>query len=200
MRHFDRDSIQTALQKPLPGLRAHLRMAPPWRRATLEPEARYRPSAVLLLLYPEAGELHFPLIRRSSKLNHHANQIGFPGGALEPGETAEEAALREAREELGIQPESVRILGRLSPLGLAISGYTILPVVGYSEEQPLFTPNPEEVARWFTVPLAELFHRELIINLKLEDGREAPAYELGGEAVWGATAMILAEFVWILKD
>lgn len=173
-------------------------MAPPWRQDSLEAKARYRPSAVLLLLYPEAGELWFPLIRRSGHLHHHPNQIGFPGGALEPGETAETAALRESQEELGIQPEPVRILGQLSPLGVSVSDYTIFPVVGFQEERPAFRPNPNEVAQWFTVSLAELLREESIINLELEDGRAVPAYKLSGEPVWGATAMILAEFAMLL--
>jgi len=174
-------------------------MAPPWRRDTLQPESHYRPSAVLLLLYPEGKELCFPLIRRASHLNHHANQIGFPGGALESGESPERAALREAQEELGIDPKGVQILGRLSPLGLSVSGYTIQPVVGFCDTVPAFIPNPDEVAHWFTVPLKELLKQESVITMTLEDGREVPAYQLTHERVWGATAMILAEFVQVLK-
>lgn len=190
--------IKRALTKELPGRSAHLQMAPPWRRDALHPETYYRPSAVLLLLYPWEEDLYFPLIRRSSTMNHHANQIGLPGGALEPGETPETAALREAQEELGIVPEKVSILGRLSPLGLSVSSYTIVPIVGFSEPVPHFRPNLEEVAHWFPVPLSELLNRNSINTLSLEDGREAPAYRLKGQSVWGATAMILAEFIQIL--
>ena len=199
MNLYTPDFIYSALQKPLPGHRAHLQMAPPWRKETLRPEPHYRPSAVLLLLFPEQEGLSFPLIRRSRHLNHHPNQIGFPGGALETDETAEKAALRETEEELGISPAPVRILGHLSPLGLANSGYTIFPVVGFYEAQPTIIPNPDEVAHWFTVPLAELLRKESIINLEIEDRRHVPAYQLKGEAVWGATAMILAEFAQVLK-
>ncbi|NLJ10806.1 MAG: CoA pyrophosphatase [Treponema sp.] len=153
---------------------------------------------MLILLYPEAGELRFPLIQRSSGLNHHANQIGLPGGALEAGERAIEAALRESREELGIDTETVEILRELSPLGLSVSAYTVYPVVGYTGKVPVFCPNTAEVARCFTVPLAELLRPEAIINLTIEDGRQVPAYRLAGEAVWGATAMILSELADLL--
>lgn len=192
------NKITRALTKELPGRSAHLQMAPPWRRDALHPEAHYRPSAVLLLLYPWGETLYFPLIRRSSTMNHHANQIGLPGGALEPGENPETAALREAQEELGIEPSQVSILGRLSPLGLSVSSYTIVPIVGFSEMVPHFRPNLEEVAHWFPVPLSELLNRNSINTINLEDGREAPAYRLSGEIVWGATAMILAEFTQLL--
>jgi len=100
---------------------------------------------VLILLYPEAGELRFPLIQRSSGLNHHANQIGLPGGALEAGESAIEAALRESREELGIDTETVEILRELSPLGLSVSAYTVYPVVGYTEKVRSFALTQQ---RW----------------------------------------------------
>uniref|UniRef100_A0A7C3E098 CoA pyrophosphatase n=1 Tax=Gracilinema caldarium TaxID=215591 RepID=A0A7C3E098_9SPIR len=199
MNRYTPDFIHSVLQKPLPGHAAHLQMAPPWRKDALRPEPHYRPSAILLLLFPELEGLAFPLIRRSRHLNHHANQIGFPGGALETDETAEAAALRETEEELGIPPEPIRILGHLSPLGLANSGYTIFPVVGFYEARPTFIPNQDEVDHWFIVPLTELLRKESVINLELEDGREVPAYQLNGEAVWGATAMILAEFVELLK-
>jgi len=149
-------------------------------------------------LYPETGELRFPLIQRSSGLYHHANQIGLPGGALEAGESAIEAALRETREELGIDTEAVEILRELSPLGLAVSGFTVYPVAGYTEKVPVFFPNTAEVARCFTVSLTELLQQEALINLNLEDGRQVPAYKLAGEAVWGATAMILSELADLL--
>ncbi len=174
-------------------------MAPPWRRDELEPKAHYRPSAVLIMLYPDSGNLFFPLIHRSSHLNHHANQIGLPGGALEPDETAEQAALRETEEEMGIPQEEISILGRLSPLGLSSSGYTIQPVVGFCEQVSHFDPNPQEVASWFAAPLTDLLDRNHIIDYRLEDGRYTPAYLLLGKPIWGATAMILAEFAVLLE-
>ncbi|WP_052296373.1 NUDIX hydrolase [Gracilinema caldarium] len=175
-------------------------MAPPWRRDALQPEQHYRPSAVLLLLYQAGDALYFPLILRSSQLNHHASQIGLPGGALEPGESAEQAALRETEEELGISTAKIQILGSLSPLGLAVSGYTIYPVVGYHEGPLNVRPNPAEVARCIMVSLDELLHDKTIITHTLEDGRNVPAYRLAGATVWGATAMILAELTEILMQ
>lgn len=199
MKGLDKNVIQRALQTPLPGKAAHLAMAPPWRRDELEPKAHYRPSAVLIMLYPDSGNLFFPLIHRSGHLNHHANQIGLPGGALEADETAEQAALRETEEELGILQEGIRIIGRLSPLGLSSSGYTIQPVIGFCEQVPRFDPNPQEVAGLFAAPLTDLLDKNHIVEHRLEDGRHTPAYLLSGKPVWGATAMILAEFAALLE-
>ena len=193
-------NIQKAFQKPLPGRKAHLRMAPSWRRDTLQPEEHYRPSAVLILLYQNGERLYFPLILRSSHLNHHANQIGLPGGALEVGESAEEAALRETEEELGIGTALVQILGSLSPLGLSVSGYTIYPFVAYHDGPLNLQLNTAEVARCIIVPLEALLEQQAIITHTLDDGRNVPAYRLAGATVWGATAMILAELAEILMS
>ncbi|MCA1949143.1 MAG: CoA pyrophosphatase [Treponema sp.] len=200
MKGLDKNLIQRALQNPLPGKVAHLTMAPPWRRNELEPKAHYRPSAVLIMLYPDSGNLFFPLIHRSGHLNHHANQIGLPGGALELDETAEHAALRETEEELGISQNEICVMGRLSSLGLSSSGYTIQPVVGFCEQVPSFEPNPQEVDSWFAAPLTDLLYKNHIIDYRLEDGRHTPAYLLLGKPVWGATAMILAEFAALLEQ
>jgi 8-oxo-dGTP pyrophosphatase MutT (NUDIX family) len=175
-------------------------MAPSWRRDTLQPEAHYRPSAVLILLYEDCKKLYFPLILRSRHLKHHANQIGLPGGALEVGESAEQAALRETEEELGIGTASIQILGTLSPLGLSVSGYTIHPFIAYHDGPLHLRPNTAEVERCIIVPLEALLEQEAIITYTLDDGRNVPAYRLAGVTVWGATAMILAELTEILMS
>src|SRR3954469_6491125 len=111
----------------LPGLDAQLVMAPSPRTGwdPLRPPAGLRDAAALLLLYPRDGAWHVPLTVRGSRLRKHTGQISLPGGAVDPGESFETTALREAAEELGVVPASVRVLGRLTPLHIPVSGYML---------------------------------------------------------------------------
>lgn len=163
------------------------------------PGTARRPAAVLCALFDEGGQAHVVLTRRSSRLRSHTHQVSFPGGRLDTGERALDAALREAREEVGLDPARVTVLGRLSPLRTALNPAPITPFVGSLDARPELLPNPAEVERAFTVPLVELtdpqVYREELWSFP--DGVERPIhfFELIGDTVWGATARMLVELL-----
>jgi 8-oxo-dGTP pyrophosphatase MutT (NUDIX family) len=198
-------NLERRLKDPKPGLAAQLKMAPnprPGQRVYSEVEGTCLKAGVLPLLYPREGELHLSFIRRTSSVLHHKDQIGFPGGQVEKGETYERAALREAEEELGIPAERVKILGALTPLYIPPSNYCIYPFVGLISEPPAFKPFPEEVAEIIEIPLSRLMDQSIVRRetWMLDRGPvEVPFYALGSHKIWGATAMVLAEFLELLK-
>lgn len=191
------DKVREALRGPLPGRSAQALMAPPWRQVNLEPAQGYRHASVLILLYPEAGEFRFPLIVRSAGPGPHGGQIALPGGAREQNETAEETALREAEEEIGVVRENIEILGSLTPLGVTSSGFSVVPVVAWSPAPVAYCASPSEVAECFTVALPELLSPGAKGTATVRRGGQetsAPCYRFDGRVVWGATAIMLAEF------
>ncbi|MBN1887972.1 MAG: CoA pyrophosphatase [Thermoflexales bacterium] len=197
-------TIKQALAQPLPGLAAILPMLPPHRRADLARQLApptCRQAAALVLLYPHDGEWHLPLTRRTDSVETHKGQISLPGGAQEEGESFQETALREAHEELAVDPAQVEILGGLSPIYIPPSNFYLHPFVACAARRPAFRPLPGEVAELIETPLAALSDPA---NLREEDwlvqGQAArvPFYQLGSHKVWGATAMVLAELVVVL--
>lgn len=195
-----RRNLEGALLAELPGVKAHLRMSPRprpgWEPGELPDDGR--PSAGLVLVFPVDGEAHVVLTKRRDDLPHHAGQVSLPGGALDPGESFEEAALREAYEEVGADPAEIRILGEMTPLHLPVSNFNLHPVVGVAERRFDWEPHDREVARVLEVPVDTLRDpgrvREETWTLA---GRDylVPFFRIDGETVWGATAMVLAEFL-----
>lgn len=200
-------NVRRALRQPLPGLPAQLRMSPPGRVIETPAGTTPRDAGVLLLLYPIHNELHFVLTRRTDRLGHHSGQISFPGGRREPHDIDITAtALREAYEELGIDAAGIEILGALSKLFVPPSNFIIHPIVAYVRDAPAFMVQADEVAEVIDVPLAQLLDpsTKCVVSRPLLslNGQvvEAPAYYLAGHEVWGATAMVLSEFEWLLHD
>jgi len=161
-----------------------------------------RPAAVLCALFDEpgeAGEAHVVLTRRSTKLRSHTGQVSFPGGRLDHGETARQAALRESREEVGLDPDTVDVFGRLATVRTVANPAPIVPFVGALPGRPVLRPNPAEVDRAFTVPLAELadpeVYREELWTFPDGVERSMNFFELIGDTVWGATARMLTELL-----
>jgi 8-oxo-dGTP pyrophosphatase MutT (NUDIX family) len=195
--------LKTALGGPLPGLEAQLRLAPvprPGWRPGLPLESS-RPAAGLLLLFPDGDTAHLVLTERAGHLPNHAGQVSLPGGAVEADETIEQAALREAHEEIGLDPSTVRVLGRLTPLHIPVSGFVLHPVVAVTDERPPLQPDRSEVARVLDTELDALLDPgRLRYRQRTRDGlfQQVPYFELGGLEVWGATAMVLAEFLTLL--
>jgi 8-oxo-dGTP pyrophosphatase MutT (NUDIX family) len=199
-----RDELRRRLLEPLPGLDAQLRMAPN-PRTWPDPGTTLRPAAALLLMYPHEGEWHVPLTVRGSGLRHHTGQVSLPGGRLDhPGESIEDAALREAHEEIGVAPDDVDVLGRLTPLPIAVSGHLLHPVVGVASRRPTFTLAAQEVERLIELPIDRLVQpdavawEERVRALPPQGLMNVPYFEIEGARVWGATAMVLAEFIALL--
>jgi 8-oxo-dGTP pyrophosphatase MutT (NUDIX family) len=160
-----------------------------------------RPGAGLLLLYPVNGESHIILTVREADLPQHAGQVSLPGGAVEGEETIAETALRESEEETGIDPEHVTILGCLSPLHIPVSGFILHPIVGTTSDRPDLRPQRGEVARILEVPLQDLADpsRQAIERRTIKNREYViPFIEIDGFKVWGATAMVLSEFLTLL--
>jgi len=154
-----------------------------------------RKAAVLVPIVKEEGELGFLFTKRTEDLEHHKGQVSFPGGAMESGEEPEETALREAQEEIGLLPDRVELIGRVDELWTP-SGYCIVPVIGLIANPNLLYPNPNEVSRIFTAPLA-FFSHSANVQLKTVHvngfTRDVYFYEFSGESIWGATAFILRD-------
>ncbi|MCY4022417.1 MAG: CoA pyrophosphatase [Anaerolineaceae bacterium] len=155
-------------------------------------------AAVLLLLWPQCGSLYFVLTRRASELRGHGGQISLPGGRCEPGDSDHSAtALRETEEELGVPASDVQVLGPLDKIYIPPSNYLVYPLVAALPAPPRFRPRASEVAEVLQIPLTFLLDpRRKRESLQHRNGRSLriPWYALGGQMVWGATAMLLSEF------
>lgn len=193
--------LEARLCRPLPGATAHevLRAVPvsgvmPKFEHKLPP----RPGSVLILLYPgEGGEVIFPLIKRPDYLGAHSGQVSLPGGKAEPGEDFVDTAVREAQEEIGVDPSTIKIIGRLSEFFVIPSNFKVIPVLGYATERPTFYPDAREVSRILEADLLSIVPEDGIKRKEILAAGQfrmiAPHFEIDGEVVWGATAMILNE-------
>jgi 8-oxo-dGTP pyrophosphatase MutT (NUDIX family) len=198
-----KDDIKKALSGNLRGIQSHRRMMPPNRKLRAADSDKYRlkPSSVLLLLFAKEDELFVCLIKRTSNMKHHAGQVALPGGRHEPGETPLETALRETWEEIGVTADKIEILGSLSELFVDVSGFLIHPFVGWLAEKPTFKTNPAEVEKTILFPLLEFRNNLDETELETVSGKlKVPCLFFEGEIIWGATAMILAEFYDALED
>lgn len=185
------------LQKTLPGEAAQLEMAPTFR-GSFPDQGQALQAAVMILLYPANSEIHLVFIKRNEYKGPHSGQVSFPGGALEADDLSlEETATRETREEIGVL-DSIEILGALSQLHIPVSNFLVSPFVGWIDNTPVFQPDRSEVQYVIEVSLRELLNPALRDSETLyHHGRkvEAPFYKVGLDKVWGATAMILSEFL-----
>ncbi len=200
------ESLRERLAGTLPGIEAQARFAPVpphagWRAGHYPADARR--AAALLLLYPHESGSAVALTVRASGLTRHAGQISLPGGATDPGETLVQAALREASEEIGVDPAAVRVLGELTPVHVLVSGFTLHPLVGITDRRPDFRAAPGEVEAILEVSLHDLRDASRIRQgTRIREGVavEYPYFDLLGHQVWGATAMVLGEFICLLAD
>jgi 8-oxo-dGTP pyrophosphatase MutT (NUDIX family) len=193
--------LDAALRSPLPGAAAHAYLAPVPRRAWPKGgDARVRDAAGLILVFPKEETAHIILTVRADALRH-GGQVSLPGGVVDPGETFEQAALREAHEEVALALDEVRVIGALTPLDIPVSGFRLHPIVASRQARPSLTAADGEVARILEIAIADLMNPDhLVTNTRTRDGfmLSVPAFHIGGVEIWGATAMVLAEFLALL--
>ena len=195
-------NIYHAFDQPLPGFEAHLELAP-YRKKVDSEIGKNQPkiASTILLLYPHINEFYFCLIERQTYEGTHSNQISFPGGKNESGESMKETALRETKEEIGVDPISINIIGELTQVFVPPSNFLIHPFVGYCDFTPDFIASEREVKRIIEVNIEELFKKNVIkikkMSFKKSSGNvnfEVPYLDLNNKIVWGATSVILNEF------
>jgi 8-oxo-dGTP pyrophosphatase MutT (NUDIX family) len=176
-------------------------MSPIPRRSWPDGLNKVRDAAGLLLVFPRDGRAHIVLTVRAETLGRHSGQVSLPGGVIEPGEAFEQAALREAHEEIALAGTDVRIIGMLTPIDIPVSGFRLHPVVGASTRRPALIAADGEVARILEVPVDDLMAPGSVVSIERERGGRrvtVPAFRIGGDEIWGATAMVLAEFLVVL--
>lgn len=195
--------------KELPGTPSQLKMAP----EPVSQEAEHRTmnapedaskSSVLILIFPnDEGVPELIITLRTQEINH-GGQLSFPGGQAEIGEAPIQTALREAREEIGIIPEDVKVAGTLSTLFVAHSNNQVCPVVGFLDYTPELIINPNEVEEAFSVELNSLLGKK---NLRTEDWNlrnqqkyKVPYWDVHRVPLWGATAMMLSEMLELYEE
>lgn len=185
------------LRQKLPGEKGHRHMAPTFRGEPIA-EKEAVEAAVLALLYPSEGRTHLVFIKRNEYDGPHSAQVSFPGGAREAEDRSlEETALRETYEELGIQ-DPIEVLGALSPLHIPVSNFMVFPFVGWMDARPEFRPDRSEVQYVIEAALSDLqdpSNRDSETLYRHEQRIVAPFYRVGNDKIWGATAMILSEFL-----
>jgi 8-oxo-dGTP pyrophosphatase MutT (NUDIX family) len=160
-----------------------------------DPNRVWTPAAVLVGLVERDHGFSVLLTRRSDTLRSHTGQVAFPGGRCDPGETPWETALREAEEEIGLDPSCVELAGLSTPYRTAVTGYQIMPVVGFVSPKMTLKPNPHEVADIFETPFGFLMDPNNLEQQEREtptgDRRRFYAATWEGQYIWGATAGML---------
>jgi 8-oxo-dGTP pyrophosphatase MutT (NUDIX family) len=204
MKHW-RTQIEELLKNCLPGESSHRKMLPPERDLYIPAKnMQVKNSGVLLLLFPEGNDLYTCLIKRSAFMKIHAGQIGFPGGKHEKKDASpRDTALRETTEEIGLPAEEVTVLGSLTPLYVSVSNFMIYPFVAWTAQKPKFEVNCHEVEELLFFPLKNhLQNPKVTLNeVQTISGKlMVPGIPCQGEFIWGATAMILTEFLDILSE
>jgi len=166
----------------------------------LNEETRLRCAAVLIPLAWHDEEWHLLFTRRTDRVESHKGQVSFPGGACDEGETTpEETALREAEEEIGLNPNDIKVLGRISNM-ITITYFRVTPVVGVIKWPAVFRVGEHEVARIFTIPLRWLANPSNRWEFEMPGrNRRLIAYHpYDGELLWGATARMTVDFLKVL--
>lgn len=200
--------LKSALANPLPGTAAQLNMAPGGRSEKyMTPSGTYKKASVHLTIFEKNSEPHLLFIKRASiiKEDKHSGQISFPGGQLEDSDlTLEDCALRETNEELGLDISKIKRLGPITPIYVYVSNFMVYPFVGIYQGVPKYTLQKSEVDYVIEAPICDFLSDSIIKtkDIPIRDMilSDVPYYDLQGETLWGATAMMTSEFISILKS
>lgn len=209
MKHWLKFSelLSKRLSGELPGLDKQLLMAPNNRENEIR-KGLHNPgaikSSVLILIFPHDGLLKTVVMLRPSYNGVHSGQISLPGGKWEITDVDMAAtALRETQEEIGVDPSTISLVGALSPLYIPPSNYIVFPFIGLADSKPNFLIDSIEVQELIEINLEDLIDKNnsTLRKVSLNDGTsfEVPCYAFGEVIIWGATAMILSEFVELLQ-
>jgi 8-oxo-dGTP pyrophosphatase MutT (NUDIX family) len=197
-----KEQLASELKKPLPGVEAQLRMSPEMRRP-VSVEYPLKNAGVLILLYPHISRIYTVFIKRTEYEGVHSGQVSLPGGMYEEKDgSLMDTALREANEETGVDISSVTIIGQLTPLHIPVSNVNVHAFVGVTDSRPNFIHNPAEVQYLIEESLDNLLNE---VNHKTRAmtlfGNEVivPYFDILGNHIWGATAMIISEFAEVAR-
>jgi 8-oxo-dGTP pyrophosphatase MutT (NUDIX family) len=203
------EKLTQRLTQPLPGEQGQAKMANFKRQIELAQRPMpddHKVACVMNLLFLKEDQWHLVLIQRTKNpRDKHSGQISFPGGRHEVSDGAlVNVALRETWEEIGIATEDIKILGRLTDLYIPVSNFRVFPFVGMLQSEPVFTAQPGEVEHIITLPVAHFQNPEnqKTIDMEVYGGmilKDVPYFDLHGKALWGATAMIISEFLALLE-
>ena len=203
---IDISKLSAVLQEELPGEVAQFKMAPVARKRIAEMpvnDASVRKAAVMIPLFRNVDSDCLLLTVRSIYEGVHSGQVSFPGGKFDENESDPIlVALREMEEEVGVKSEKIRILGSLSPLYIPVSKMYVQPIVAWVHE-PMWEANKNEVAQILEMPIHHMFQHNVIKkkNMEFSPGNsvEVPYFDIQGHTVWGATAMMISEFLAVLE-
>ncbi|MDO9153827.1 MAG: CoA pyrophosphatase [Paludibacter sp.] len=201
--------IRQKLSDSLPGLSSHLKMAPASRAKEMTLLSgnfdNAKKSAVMILLFQEDNRIKVIFIRRSNYVGIHAGQIAFPGGRFEESDVyIENTALREIEEEIGITPDKIEVLGRLTDIYVPTSNFLICVFVGFINQKPKYTMNVHEVSEIIELDLMDFFKEDIIDEKEFVIPSDhisviAQYYKVGTIELWGASAMVMTELIDIIR-
>jgi len=193
---------------PLPGKPAQ-DILKPYLRIYKSMDAPQLPNAkegaVMSLIYPINNIPHILFIERPVYAGVHSGQIAFPGGKIEKNDNSIlDAALRETKEEIGVNREQIEVIGPLSQVYVLASNFIVYPFVGILQEKPIIIPDKLEVANTLEVPMYKFFEqgiiKEKVMKSAMGINLNAPYYDIGGKILWGATAMMVSELCAVIKN